>query len=65
MTEIVNVISTVGFPIACAIALAMYSYKTTIRIIDLTEKVTNALASNSDKLEELSDAINKLAMKGE
>lgn len=63
MSEWVSMISNLGFPIVCVIALAIYSYKTTNRVIDLTEKVTNALANSSEKLDELAKAINKLANK--
>lgn len=55
--EFVEVVQTVGFPIACVIALGAYSYKTTMRVMDLTEKVTTALTVVSDKMEELSDTI--------
>lgn len=60
MNEIVNIINTVGFPIACAVCLAWYSYKTTNRILDLTEKVTKALSESAEKMSDLTDAINKL-----
>lgn len=62
-TEFVTVIQTVGFPIACVIALGAYSYKTTMRIMDLTERVTNALTLVSDKMEELTDTIKILTEK--
>lgn len=62
-TEFVTVIQTVGFPIACVIALGAYSYKTTMRVMDLTEKVTNALTVVSDKMEELTDTIKTMTEK--
>lgn len=60
MNDFVTIINSVGFPIACVIALGIYSYKTTNKIIALTEKVTNALAESSENLKDLADAINKI-----
>lgn len=60
MNDFVTIINSVGFPIACVMALGIYSYKTTNKIIALTEKVTNALAESSENLKDLADAINKL-----
>lgn len=60
MSDFVTIINTVGFPIACVIALGVYSYKTTNKIITLTEKVTNALTETSENMKELADTINKL-----
>lgn len=62
-TEFITVIQTVGFPIACVIALGAYSYKTTMRVMDLTEKVTNALTVVSNKMEELTDTIKTMTEK--
>ena len=60
MNDFITVINTVGFPIACVLALGVYSYKTTNKVIELTEKVTNALTESSENLKDLADAINKL-----
>lgn len=60
MNDFVTIINTVGFPIACVLALGVYSYKTTNRIIALTEKVTNALTENSENMKDLAEAISKL-----
>lgn len=60
MTDFITVINNVGFPIACVLALGVYSYKTTNKVIELTEKVTNALTESSENLKDLADAINKL-----
>lgn len=60
MNDFITIINTVGFPISCVLALGVYSYKTTNKIITLTEKVTNALAESSENLKDLADAINKL-----
>lgn len=60
MADFVTVINTVGFPIACVLALGLYSYKTTNKIISLTEKVTNALTETSENMKDLAEAINNL-----
>ena len=60
MNDFINIINTVGFPISCVIALGVYSYKTTNKIITLTEKVTNALTETSENMKDLADTINKL-----
>ena len=60
MNDFITIINNVGFPIACVLALGIYSYKTTNKIIALTEKVTNALAESSENLKDLADAINQL-----
>ena len=60
MDDFVTIINTVGFPIACVLALGVYSYKTTNKIIALTEKVTNALTETSENMSDLADAINQL-----
>lgn len=60
MNEFVNIINTVGFPISCVLALGVYSYKTTNKIIALTEKVTNALTETSENMKDLAEAINNL-----
>ena len=61
--EIVDIIQTTGFPIACVIALGWYAYGTTNRIMNLTEKVTDALTTVSNKMEELSTTIKELTEK--
>ena len=63
MQEFVDVINTVGFPIGCVIVLGWYSFKTTDKVISLTEKVTTALTQNSDKMSELAKAIEKMLEK--
>ena len=60
MNDIVSVISTVGFPIACAIALGWYAMTTTNKIIALTEKVTDALSKSAAAMEEIKDAIKEI-----
>ena len=60
MNDFVTIINTVGFPIACVLALGVYSYKTTNKIIALTEKVTNALTETSENMKDLAEAIKNL-----
>lgn len=60
MADFVTIINTVGFPISCVLALGVYSYKTTNKIISLTEKVTNALTETSENMKDLAEAINNL-----
>lgn len=60
MTDFVTIINNVGFPIACVLALGVYSYKTTNKIILLTEKVTNALTETSENMKDLAETINNL-----
>ena len=55
--EFIDIIQSVGFPIACVIALGLYSYRTTDRLLALTEKVTDALTTTAEKMEELSSTI--------
>lgn len=64
MNDFVTIINTVGFPIACVLALGVYSYKTTNKIITLTEKVTSALTETSENVKDLAEAINNLLEKG-
>lgn len=64
--QFIDVVQSVGFPIACVIALGAYSYKTTDRLLSLTEKVTDALTTTAEKMEELSNTIKEfLEEKGE
>lgn len=63
MNDVVSVVSTVGFPIACAIALGWYAMTTTNKIIALTEKVTDALSKSASAMEEIKDAIKEIGGK--
>lgn len=60
MTDITTIINNFGFPIACVIALAWYSFTTTDKLVSLTEKVTNALVTSSSNMKELADAIKEM-----
>ena len=65
MNEFIEIINNVGFPIGCVIVLGWYSFKTTDKVIALTEKVTTALTQNSDKMSDLAKAIEKMLEKEE
>lgn len=65
MNDFITVVNQVGFPIACVLALGVYSYNTTNKIIGLTEKVTTALAESNERMKDLTDAIKELSRKGE
>ena len=65
MNDFVTIVNQVGFPIACVLALGVYSYKTTNKIIGLTEKVTTALAESNERMKDLTEAIKELSRKGD
>ena len=63
MTDVVQIIQTLGFPIACVVALGMFLYKIInrdkdeaadreARLIDVNEKI-------SDSLQKVADTINE------
>lgn len=58
-----EMITSLGFPIACVIALAWYSKGTTDKVITLTEKVTEALVSSTNAVEEIKDVVKKVIEK--
>lgn len=58
-----EVITNLGFPIACVIALAWYGKSTTDKVITLTEKVTDALVSSTNAIEEVKDVIREILRK--
>lgn len=60
ITVITEVITNLGFPIACVIALAWYSKNTTDKIIGLTEKVTDALVSSTNAIEEVKEVLKQI-----
>ena len=57
---ITELISNFGFPVACVIALAVYSKNTTDKIINLTQEVTTALISSTKSIDDFKEAITKL-----
>lgn len=61
---ITDVITNLGFPIACVVALALYSKSTTDKIIALTEKVTDALVSSTNAIEEVKEVIKTIVERG-
>lgn len=63
MQIITELITNLGFPIACVVALAWYSKNTTDKIIILTEKVTDALVSSTNAIEEIKDVVKKVIEK--
>ena len=58
-----ELITNLGFPIACVVALAWYSKSTTDKIISLTEKVTDALVSSTNAIEEVKEVIKEIIKK--
>lgn len=57
MDAFVNIISSVGFPIACAVALGWYAKDTTSKIISLTEKCCEALVSSTTATNEMKEVL--------
>lgn len=60
MQILTELITNLGFPIACVVALAWYSKNTTDKIIQLTEKVTDALVSSTSAIEEVKEVLKQL-----
>ena len=58
-----ELITNLGFPIACVVALAWYSKSTTDKIISLTERVTDALVSSTNAIEEVKEVIKEIIKK--
>lgn len=63
MTDVVQIIQTLGFPIACVVALGVFLYKIInrdkdeaadreARLIDVNEKISNSLQKVADTIEE-------------
>ena len=61
INDVMNAITTVGFPIACACALGLYVRETTDRVFEITETVTEALTKQTEVFERLGDNFDKLA----
>lgn len=62
---ITSLISTLGFPIVCVIALAWYSKNTTEKIINLTERVTDALVNSTNAVDEIKEVIKEFIKRSE
>lgn len=63
MTDVIQIIQTLGFPIACVVALAVFLYKIITRdkdeaagrearLIDVNEKISNSLQKVADTIKE-------------
>lgn len=65
MSTITNLISSVGFPIVCVIGLAWYAKATTDKIIDLTERVTDALVKSTNAVDEIKEVIKEFIKRSE
>lgn len=63
MQMVSDVITNLGFPIACVIALAWYGKNTTDKVITLTEKVTDALVSSTNAVEEVKEVLKEILRK--
>lgn len=64
VTILTDIITNFGFPIACVVALSLYAKSTTDKIIALTEKVTDALVSSTNAIEEVKEVIKEIVKKG-
>ena len=60
---VTELITNFGFPVACVIALAVYSKNTTDKLISLTQEVTTALISSTKSIDDLREAIASLLEK--
>lgn len=60
MNNIVTIVNTVGFPIACVICLGWYAYTTTNKIIKLTENVTSTLSVCNTTLNNVNSVLDKV-----
>lgn len=63
MTDVIQIIQTLGFPIACVVALGVFLYKIInrdkdeaadreARLIDVNEKISDSLQKVADTIEE-------------
>lgn len=62
---ITSIITNLGFPIVCVVGLAWYSKGTTDKIIDLTERVTDALAKSTDAVDDIKEVIKEFMKRSE
>ena len=60
-----NLITSLGFPIVCVIGLAIYAKSTTDKILDLTERVTDALVKSTNAVDEIKEVIKKFIKRSE
>lgn len=70
MNEIISIISTVGFPIACCLGLGYYVFKVTDsnrqelknvneKLQEIIEKTSECITNNTNALNELKESILK------
>lgn len=57
---VVQIINTVGFPIACVVCLGWYAYSTTNKLIKLTENVTATLSVCNSTLDNVNSVLDKV-----
>lgn len=60
VNEIVGIVNSLGFPIACVVGLAWYANNTTDKLIKLTEKVTDTVATCTATLNSTNDVLEKV-----
>ena len=59
INTLTSLITNLGFPIACVIALAWYAKATTDKILTLTQQVTEALVKSTNAIEDIKEVIKK------
>lgn len=64
-TTIPGLIASLGFPIVCVLGLAWYAKTTTDKVIDLTEKVTDALVKSADAVDDIKEVIKEYMKRSE
>lgn len=64
MEIMTQLITNLGFPIACVIALAWYSKTTTDKILVLTQQVTDALVKSTAAIEDIKEVLKATVKKG-
>lgn len=60
MQDFVTILQNFGVPVACLVALGVFSSKMVTKIFELTERVTSAMVENSSNMATLSQTIDKL-----
>lgn len=53
MTEVVQIINNVGFPIACVIGMGFYIYKVQSKMMEIVQNNTKAIENLIDKINDL------------
>lgn len=65
VSTISSLIASLGFPIVCVIGLAIYAKSTTDKILDLTERVTDALVKSTNAVDEIKEVIKEFIKRSE